>query len=48
MLSVLKKFICNRVGHSTVILEVHEHKDLIRCSRCDKIHKTFYRGNEGR
>jgi len=32
---------CSRIGHAANILEVHDHKDLIRCSRCNKIQRTF-------
>ena len=45
MISIIKKFMCRKQGHSDSILEVHNLKDIIRCSRCNKIQKTFYKTN---
>ena len=44
MIGAIKRFICRRKGHSSNVLEVHTNKDIIRCSRCNKIQKTFYKG----
>ena len=39
----VRKFICGRKGHAAHILEVHEFKDIIKCSRCNQIQNIFYR-----
>ena len=43
MIGILNRFICRRRGHSNNVLEVHILKDVIRCSRCNKIQDTFYK-----
>jgi len=43
MIGMLNRFMCKRKGHSNSVLEVHTLKDIIRCSRCNKIQKTFYK-----
>lgn len=44
MFNFLRKVLCKKYGHAASILEVHESRDLIRCSRCNTIQKTFSKG----
>ena len=45
MIGIIKKLMCRSLGHSDIVLEVYTRKDIIRCSRCNRIQKTFYKGN---
>ena len=43
IMTIVNKILCTFRGHEDIILEVYRTKDLIRCSRCNKIRGSYAR-----
>lgn len=41
--TTIKRLFCLMKGHTCIVLEVHTNKDLLRCTRCNKIGGSYGR-----